>query len=91
MKMHSIKSKIVLAACLLTSLLLLQSYLFNYSQKSLLNTQKIQHSALMQSENVTDLENDVVSLQGQAIAYVNHANENTIEKFNFYLKKPILV
>ena len=87
MKMHSIKSKIVLAACLLTSLLLLQSYLFNYSQKSLLNTQKIQHSALMQSENVTDLENDVVSLQGQAIAYVNHANENTIEKFNFYLKK----
>ena len=87
MKIRSIKSKIILALCLLMSLLVLQSYLFNYSQKSLLNLQKAQHNALMQNESVTRLENDVISLQSQAIAYVDKANQNTIEKFDLYLNE----
>ncbi|MBH0056173.1 response regulator [Pseudoalteromonas sp. SWXJZ94C] len=85
MKIRSIKSKIILALCLLISLLILQSYFFNYSQKSLLSLQKKQHNALIQNESVASLENDVISLQSQAIAFVDHANENTIEKFSFYL------
>jgi hypothetical protein len=85
MMIHSIKSKIILALCLLVSLLLLQSYFFNYSQTVLLNLQKAQHTALIQTENVTRLENYVISLQGQAIAFVDNANKNTIKKFNFYL------
>ena len=87
MIIRSIKSKIILALCLLIGLLLLQSYLFNYSQKSLLNLQKAQHNALIQSEAVTHLENDVISLQGHAISFIDHANENTITKFNSYLKQ----
>lgn len=72
---------------MLVGLLLLQSYLFNYAQKSILNLQKVQHNALMQSEAVTHLENDVISLQRHAISFVDHANENTIIKFDFYLSK----
>ena len=82
---RSIKSKIIIALCVLITLLILQSYLFNYSQKSLFELQNAQHKALLQSESVTRLENDVISLQSQAIAYLDHANSNTIEKFNMHL------
>ncbi|CAM2821569.1 hypothetical protein PAT01_35800 [Pseudoalteromonas atlantica] len=82
---RSIKSKIIIALCVLITLLILQSYLFNYSQKSLFELQNAQHKALLQSESVTRLENDVISLQSQAIAYLDHANSNTIEKFNVHL------
>ncbi|WMS90557.1 response regulator [Pseudoalteromonas sp. HL-AS1] len=87
MIINSIKSKIILALCSLIGLLLLQSYLFNYSQTSLLNLQKSQHNALIQSEAVTNLENDIISLQGHAVSFIDNANENTITKFNFYLNK----
>ena len=85
MIMRSIKSKIILTLSLLIGLLLIQSYFFNYSQQSLRDLYHVQNKALIQSESVANLENSVISLQGQAIAYVNHANENTIEKFNFFL------
>ena len=81
---RSIKSKIIIALCVLITLLILQSYLFNYSQKSLFELQNAQHKALLQSEAVTRLENDVISLQSQAIAYLDHANSNTIDKFNMH-------
>ena len=87
MIINSIKSKIILALCSLIGLLLLQSYLFNYSQTSLLNLQKSQHNALIQSEAVTNLENDIISLQAHAVSFIDNANENTITKFNFYLNK----
>lgn len=81
---RSIKSKIIIALCVLITLLILQSYLFNYSQNSLFELQNAQHKALLQSEAVTRLENDVISLQSQAIAYLDHANSNTIDKFNMH-------
>ncbi len=81
---RSIKSKITLALCVLISLLIIQSYLFNYSQSTLLFLQKAQHDALVQSSNVTQLENEVISLQSQAIAFIDKANKSTIEKFNLY-------
>ncbi|MEJ2911456.1 ATP-binding protein [Pseudoalteromonas sp. C12FD-1] len=82
---HSIKSKIIIALCALITLLILQSYLFNYSQKVLFELQNAQHKALLQSESVIRLENDVISLQSQAIAYLDHANSNTIDKLNMHL------
>ena len=87
MIINSIKSKIILALCPLIGLLLLQSYLFNYSQTTLLNLQKSQHNALIQSEAVNHLENDIISLQAYAVSFIDNANENTITKFNFYLNK----
>ncbi|MDO6548232.1 hybrid sensor histidine kinase/response regulator [Pseudoalteromonas carrageenovora] len=69
---------------MLISLLIIQSYLFNYSQSTLLFLQKAQHDALVQSSNVTQLENEVISLQSQAIAFIDKANKSTIEKFNLY-------
>ncbi|WP_338365608.1 ATP-binding protein [uncultured Pseudoalteromonas sp.] len=85
MIVRSIKSKIITALCVLIALLIAQSYLFNYSQKNLFELQNAQHKAFLQSEAVTRLENDVISLQSQAIAYLDHANSNTIDKFNFHL------
>lgn len=85
MIVRSIKSKIIIALCFLITLLILQSYLFNYSQKSLFKLQSAQHKALLQSETVTRLENDVISLQSQAVAYLDHANTHTVDKFNVHL------
>ncbi|KAA1151677.1 response regulator [Pseudoalteromonas sp. FUC4] len=87
MIINSIKSKIILALCLLVGLLILQSYLFNYSQNALLSLQQSQHNALIQSEAVNHLENDIISLQAHAVSFIDNANENTITKFNFYLNK----
>ncbi|MBQ4798606.1 response regulator [Pseudoalteromonas sp. MMG006] len=81
---RSIKSKITLALFVLISLLIIQSYLFNYSQNTLLSLQKAQQQALVQSSNVTQLENEVISLQSQAIAFIDKANKSTIDKFNLY-------
>ncbi len=69
---------------MLISLLIIQSYLFNYSQNTLLSLQKAQQQALVQSSNVTQLENEVISLQSQAIAFIDKANKSTIDKFNLY-------
>jgi len=81
---RSIKSKITLALCVLISLLVIQSYLFNYSQNTLLFLQKAQHDALVQSSNVTQLENEIISLQSQALAFIDKANKSTIDKLNLY-------
>lgn len=83
--MRTIKAKIILALCLLMSLLILQSYLFNVSQKSIFRLQKAQHNALMQSESVTRLEKDVISLQSQVFNFLERGSKNSKDKFNFYL------
>ncbi|MBQ4832729.1 response regulator [Pseudoalteromonas sp. MMG010] len=85
MKINSIKSKVILTLSVLVILLIAQSYTFNISQKQLYTLQVDQHQALEQSDNITELENHILSLQSQANLYTNNPHEYTVDKLHHYL------
>ncbi|TMN70379.1 hypothetical protein CWB85_16090 [Pseudoalteromonas sp. S1727] len=81
MMLHSIKSKITITLSILICLLLLQSYFFERAQSSLTKLLFLQNDALMKTALTTSLENNVISLQGQVVEYVDHATPNAINNF----------
>lgn len=86
MIIHTIKAKIIAAISLLIIILLAQSYVFSSAQNSLKKLLTTQHNALVQSEITNDLENNVISLQGQVTDYVDKAKPSTIDNFTrFFL------
>jgi len=81
MKINSIKSKIIAAISLLVIILLFQSYLFSSAQNSLRILLTVQNDAQIQSEATNDLENNVISLQGQVTHYVDKAKPISVDNF----------
>ncbi|OUS68103.1 hypothetical protein B5G52_20535 [Pseudoalteromonas sp. A601] len=81
MKINSIKSKIIAAISLLVIIILFQSYLFSSAQNSLRILLTVQNDAQTQSEATNDLENNVISLQGQVTHYVDKAKPISVDNF----------